>query len=260
MNIAVVLGSCRKNGTGMEHLKKIEQMIRNKFAADFEYLYLGDYNIQTCRGCMACYELGEDRCPHRDGYLNAMKILNRADAAIFYSPTYTLTISGLIKTFFDRSSYVLHRPHFKGRYALLLSTTMFYGEKKALSPLNTIVSAMGFTIAGRIGIISEKYEKQPGYQKHIDRNIQKAAFHFARLACINKPIRPTILDLMVFYFQKRIFASPEGGAKNDRQIWHEKGWTDPGTRFYCNAKIPAIKRIVSDILVRFLVKSRLLQF
>ncbi len=260
MNIVVVLGSCRKNGTGMEHLKKIEQIIKNKYAADFEYLYLGDYKIDTCRGCMACYELGESRCPNRDEYLDAMKILNASDAAIFYSPTYTFSISGLIKTFFDRSSYVLHRPYFKGRYALLLSTTMVFGEKHALNTLKTIVSSMGFTIAGRLGIVNEKYAKQPGYQKHVDQKIQKAALAFARSACTHKPIRPSIFDLVVFHSQKRIFASPGGGSKNDRQFWHEKGWTHPDAPYFCDARIPAIKRIVSSVLVSFLVKSGLLQF
>ena len=260
MNIVVVLGSCRKNGTGMGHLKKIEQFIKNKYAADFEYLYLGDYKIDTCRGCMACYELGESRCPNRDGYLDAMKILNAADAAIFYSPTYTLSMSGLMKTFFDRSSYVLHRPYFKGRYAYILTTTMFFGEKKALKTMKDIVSGMGFTIAGRLGIVNEKYTKQPGYLKRTDLTMQKEALQFARLACTHKPIRPSILDLVVFHSQKRIFASPNGGAKNDRMFWHEKSWTHPDTSYFCDAQIPAVKKIVSAILVSFLVKSGLLQF
>jgi multimeric flavodoxin WrbA len=165
MKITVVVGTCQKNGTGMHHLAEIEKTIKSTYNAEFEYLFLGDYNLQTCRGCTLCYERGEENCPLKDGFLQAMRILDNADEAIFYSPTYTLSISGLLKTFFDRSSYVLHRPYFKGRYALLLSTTLLMGEKEALRTMDTIVSKMGFTIAGKIGIVNEKYTKQPSYKK-----------------------------------------------------------------------------------------------
>lgn len=259
MKIVVVVGTYRKSGTGMQYLSAIEKTIRNSFDAEFEYLFLGDCNLQTCRGCWTCYERGEENCPLKDGFLNAIRILNSADATIFYSPTYTLSISGLLKTFFDRGSYVLHRPYFKGRYALLLSSTLLVGEKKALHTMDTIVSGMGFTIAGRLGIAGEKYAKQARYKSRWDQRLQKSALRFAALAAEAKPIRPSIFDLLVFNMQKRIYSRPNGGSRSDRQFWQSKGWTHPQTRFYCKAKIPAYKRLAAGLIETIALKTGLVQ-
>ena len=188
-----------------------------------------------------------------------MQILNSADAAIFYSPTYTLSISGLLKTFFDRSSYVLHRPYFTGRYALLLSSTFLMGEKEALHTMNTIVSKMGFTVTGQIGIVSEKYAKQPEYKNRCDRKMQKSALRFAALAAESKPIQPSIMDLLVFNMQKRIYGRLNGGSRSDRQFWQSKGWTDPQTLFYCPASIPGYKRLAARLIEEAAIKTGLVQ-
>jgi len=33
---------------------------------EFEYLMLSDVRLEPCRGCHACFEWGEERCPVRD--------------------------------------------------------------------------------------------------------------------------------------------------------------------------------------------------
>lgn len=258
MKIVVVMGTFRKQGTGRQYLAKIEDTIKKSFNAEFEYLFLGDYNLQLCRGCTKCYERGEENCPLKDGFLNAMRILNSADAAIFYSPTYTLSISGLLKTFFDRSSYVLHRPYFKGRYALLVSSTLLIGEKKALQTMNTIVSGMGFTIAGQVGIVGEKYAKQPKYQEKYDQKLMKATLRLAKLTAEAKPIRPSVIDLLVFNMQKRIY-SANGGSGSDRLFWQDKGWTDANTAYFCNAGIPHYKKLIAKAIETIALKTGLVQ-
>lgn len=47
---------------------------------EFEYLMLPDVGLEPCRGCFACFERGEERCPIRDD----------ADGVIFASPVYGL--------------------------------------------------------------------------------------------------------------------------------------------------------------------------
>jgi len=33
---------------------------------EFEYLMFRDARLEPCRGCLACFEWGEERCPVRD--------------------------------------------------------------------------------------------------------------------------------------------------------------------------------------------------
>jgi hypothetical protein len=119
---------------------------------------------------------------------------------------------------------------------------------------------MGFTITGQAGIINEKYEKQPRYKKSCDKKINVAALRLAALASANKPIQPSVFELLVFNLQKKIFALPDGGAKNDRLFWHKKGWMDKETLFYCPAEIPAVKRLAAAALEKILIKSGIVQF
>lgn len=243
MKIVAVMGSCRKNGAGAHIVKLVEEAAKKAYGPglDFETIWLGDCDLKLCKGCMACYEKGEAACPLKDGYLDAIHMLDTADAAVFYSPTYTLSVSGLMKTFFDRSSWVLHRPHFKGRYALALTAVESFGEKQALDTLKTIVPMMGFRLAGGMGVVNLKYHKDHRYAARVERRVSKCAHKLVALARPGKAYRPSFFELLVFHFQKKVFGSDTPGCKNDKRRWREYGWADRNARFYCEARIPAWK-------------------
>ena len=68
-----------------QHLSggRIEDVMRSLGDVEFEYLMLPDVGLEPCRGCFACFERGEERCPIRDD----------ADGVIFASPVYGLAIT-----------------------------------------------------------------------------------------------------------------------------------------------------------------------
>lgn len=248
MKIVIVMGTCRKNGAGVRYLKRVEQAVQSVADAEFEYIWLGDHDIRPCRGCMVCYDRGESACPVKDGYLDAMRVLNSADAAVFYSPTYTLSVSGLMKTFFDRSSYVLHRPYFRGRQALVLTAVEAYGERTALATLKLVVSMMGFSVAGAAGVVNMKYEADPAYRKRVDRMIARQAALLAKRASAGWKPRPTLFELIAFNFQKAAFGVDTDGCRNDKKFWRDAGWADKKARFYCEARIPGWKAALARAL------------
>jgi multimeric flavodoxin WrbA len=53
---------------------------------EFEYLFLMDFNLEMCRGCFSCVKN--------------------------MSPVYCQNVTGLMKNFIDRLSYLFHRPRF----------------------------------------------------------------------------------------------------------------------------------------------------
>lgn len=258
MKIVIVMGTYRKNGAGAAYLARMQEAVKGTPGVEFEYLWLGDYEIKQCRGCMVCYEKGEAACPLKDGYLNAMKQLNAADAAIFYSPTYTLSITGTMKTFFDRSSYVLHRPYFKGRRALVLTAVDAYGDRPALKTLKTIVSMMGFDIVEATGIVNARYNSQPKYRARIDGKLKQEMRRLVDRATSGDAVRPTLFELFAFQFQKSVFGSEMGGAKNDKLYWKNAGWTDEKTDFYCKARIPFVKKLLAKAIAAGIKKTGLI--
>ena len=258
MKIVAVMGTYRKNGSGAGYIGQIEAALQSLTGMELEYIWLGDYKLSLCRGCMLCYDRGEAACPLKDGYLEAMARLNQADAAIFYSPTYALSLSGLMKTFFDRSSFVLHRPYFKGRHALVLTSAAAWGERPALRTLRQIVSMMGFSIDGSLAIVNSKYENQPDYRAKTERKLVRMARRLSAEVQSSEPIRPSLFELIAFRIQKSLFCKDIEGCKNDKLYWREKGWTAPESTFYCPAHISPVKALLADVLARILQKSSLL--
>lgn len=240
MKIVAVMGTYRKNGAGAGYLRQLQQAAGS--GVEWDIVWLGDCNLQLCRGCMVCYERSETACPLRDEYLAAMERLNSADAAVFYSPTFTVSITGLMKTFFDRSSYVLHRPYFAGRRALVLTSATSWGESTAKKTLQHIVSLMGFSVVDGLSVVNLRYEGHEAYRRRVNGRLGRMARLLLAQASCSEPIRPTLMELIVFQYQKRAFGPAEGSCRADRQFWRQAGWTRPEAAYYCPARVSPLRR------------------
>jgi multimeric flavodoxin WrbA len=258
MKIVAIMGTYRKNGAGARLVAGMEQAFKTTPGVELETVWLGDCDMKLCRGCTACYDRGEAACPLKDGYLTAMAKLNSADAAIFYSPTYTLSISGLMKTFFDRSSYVLHRPYFRGRHAVVLTAAQSYGDKPAMKTLKAIVSMMGFAVDGAVSVVNAKYAVQPQYRERTDRKLEQAALRLVEQASGGKKLKPSLVELMIFNFQKTSFSSDTNQCRSDKAFWKNAGWTQPDTAFYCDTRISPLKKALAKAIANGIRKRGLL--
>ena len=173
MKIIALNGSPRVRGRGYKYLQFFKESINRNQGIDFNIINLADYRIEQCKGCMICYEKGEESCPQKDDYIALIRTLLDSDAVIFYTPTYTLSVSGMIKNFFDRSSYLFHRPLFKGKYSLILSCAAVFGEGYALRTLTLLSEGVGFRVLGKIGIKNYSYDLKPAYELRIKSLIRK---------------------------------------------------------------------------------------
>jgi hypothetical protein len=68
--------------------------------ASTELVNLYDHEIELCVGCWSCYR--EGTCFHDDDFEALFTKLRDADAVVLGSPVYVGSMSGLMKTFFDR--------------------------------------------------------------------------------------------------------------------------------------------------------------
>jgi multimeric flavodoxin WrbA len=98
----------------------------------FEDLMLRDADLSQCTGCFVCIQKGEEHCPRKDDAPAIEQKMHDADGVIFSSPVYGMNVSGLMKVFVDRFSYIFHRPRFFEKKALLLTTTGALGHKDVL--------------------------------------------------------------------------------------------------------------------------------
>jgi multimeric flavodoxin WrbA len=119
MKILAIVSSYRKKGNTAQVVRLIEERMRHLAARKYEALrfdtlYLGQYDVQMCRGCRVCFDKGEDKCPLRDDLLAIKTKMSTADGVIFASPVYVGDVNGAMKNLIDRLAHVCHRPEFAG--------------------------------------------------------------------------------------------------------------------------------------------------
>lgn len=80
--------------------------------------------------------------------------MHDADGVIFANPVYGTNVSGLMKVFVNRFSYIFHRPRFFEKKALLITTTGALGHKDVLKYLDLVARIWGFEVVDRVGLIT----------------------------------------------------------------------------------------------------------
>ena len=103
-NIAVIVGSVRKNGN-TEILAKAFVDGAKKYN-NVEIISVADYKVNPCIGCNACFSREGNTCFQDDDMPTVYNKLREADIIVVASPVYFYGISAQLKAIIDR----LHTP------------------------------------------------------------------------------------------------------------------------------------------------------
>lgn len=102
MKVLGISGSPRIDGNTSLLVKKALETCKD-IGAETEYISLSGKQIQFCDNCDACTEKTGYKCPKKDDTAAILDAMKKADAIIIGSPTYFASISGQLKTLFDRT-------------------------------------------------------------------------------------------------------------------------------------------------------------
>ncbi len=239
LNIVVINGSKRKGNT-YNLIKKIEKYyLSNNKDISFNYINLGEYNISTCLGCEVCIK--SDKCPFdtKDDVNKIMNQLNDSDGIILSSPVYLEQVSGLLKTFIDRTCRWFHRPELICKPILIVSTTASSGLKRTTKYLESVAVQWG---AVPVGIVKRKVYN---YNNAFDSKEKKVLDNFINFNIKN--YNPSFYQLTMFQVQ-RVLANKV--IKIDKEFWNEKKWMNK--IYYYDRNVPYIKKIYAKLFFKML--------
>ncbi len=113
--------------------------------ADFELeeIHLSRRQIPLCEGCYCCFERGENACLHRSLFADIVTKIESADALIILSPTYSKAVTPHLKNLFDHLAYLMLRPRYFEKKALVIATSMGKASKTIASYIREILHAWG---------------------------------------------------------------------------------------------------------------------
>jgi multimeric flavodoxin WrbA len=174
----VALHSSARRGGNTEQIVRLagEQLHRLADAAgaplQFESVALSDLNLAMCRGCRACFDRGEEKCPLKDGLSDLTSKLLDADGVIFASPVYVEDVNAVMKNFIDRMAFNCHRPAFAGKTAFIVTTSGSGSTNHSVRTVKYALGSWGFHITGyrkyRMGALMDAETARVKYGKSVD--------------------------------------------------------------------------------------------
>jgi multimeric flavodoxin WrbA len=224
MEIAIVNGSTRKNGSTGKILKKMCRILIKKDDVEVKYYDLVDYKIEYCTGCRVCYRTGKCSIT-TDKIEEISEKIKRADGIIMGSSTFESYVTGRLKSFWDRGHFVIEQSLYN-KYGFSVATYEIAEGNKAINAIKKFFLVSGAIRGGSLlkklnfnedlfyneKFISELEKKTEKFYKAIKerkrRNVYE--FIFTKLVLIPLIWKPKFLKIKDEY-------------KGVLEIWIEKG-------------------------------------
>jgi len=223
MKIAVIHGQSHKGST--YHITHMLLDHLNCAKEEISEFYVN--GIGSCVGCYQCIMKGEDTCPHRSQIGTLIAALEESDVIIIDSPTYVLSMSGQLKTFFDHMGYryISHRPHpsMKGKIGVAISTTAGAGARKTTKMIASQMFwwSVGKTYQLPVTVAAMSWnqvsEKIKAKTEQRTARLAKAVQH--KLGYV----RPGIKARFMFFIMKQVHKGMDYSPL-DMEYWKIQGW------------------------------------
>lgn len=216
MKCLIINGSPRKGFT-WKAVQRVKEQMLAMGEVEFEELMLAEADIPMCKGCFICFNQGEDKCPHASRVQPIVQKIQQADALIITSPVYSLNVSGLIKNFFDHTSYLYHRPRMFDKKALVITSTAGGAAAKTASYMRDTLKHWGFNRVYTIALtVMGNTQLTPKMQAKCDATA-KTFFKDVE----SKKIYPPTWKRVMFYNMWRSLCQLPSGLPADKEYWSQ---------------------------------------
>jgi len=250
--ILVISGSARKNGDGIKALS----IFKDKFDPkdfNFQVVHLSDYNIAHCIGCTTCFK--KEKCFLKDDLDTIIDMMIKADGFIFITPIYNMNISGLLKTFFDRTTYLLHKPVFYKKHSYVICSTDMGGAGHIKFYLKYMMNAYCIDNAGSTGVLSNKIRFDDNYINALSNRFDKEAKKFKIALAKEAEYNPKFTQLVRFNLWRIKGLKSETVYPGDYNYWSRDDLIN--AEYFYPVKIRGFKRVLIKVIKRRI--SRLIE-
>ncbi len=234
--ILAIMGSPRRGDT--HHLtRRIEAAMAGLGEVQFEYLWLRDADLRTCRGCYACLLRGEEHCPLDDDLARIEQQILASDGVIFASPVYAMNMTALMTNLLDRLAYAMHRPRFFEQKALIVVSAGAAGIKVTQNAI-AAVRLMGFDMSGgRLGMTMLSRPWTAAEQRRVHVEAERAARRFLSALTAGRRSRPGFMDVALYRIEQAVYEVNREEQPADYKYFAERGWLNPSRRWYVDAPV-----------------------
>jgi multimeric flavodoxin WrbA len=213
--------------SGIGNTALLIEMLRPTLARegfDLELIHLAGLDIRFCTGCGFCMEKG--RCWIDDDHRGVTDKLLAADGIVLASPVYFFSVTGQMKTFFDRSLAFGHKPRPTWKPGLAISVSAGMGETEVGSYLARLLRAFSSFSVGTLTAMATHLGGFWG-KDAVEARAADLAADLSRAVKEKRRVPPTDWDLRYYQFMGSLVKSHKDTVmKHDYQHWMEHGLYD----------------------------------
>ncbi len=221
--VTVFVGSARKKLTYYA-VRQFLENLQSLGEIEHEIVTLSHHRIGTCRGCLLCFEKGEEFCPLHDDDRDVLigKIM-ASDGVVIATPNYSFQVSANTKIFLDRLGFVFHRPRFFGKAFTSIVAQGIMGGDKIVEYLDFVGNALCFNaVKGCCVTACDPMTKRE--KPKIDKTLAALSRRFnAALAKPECPA-PSLLKLWGFRMGRTSIRLMLDDGNCDYTYYKERGW------------------------------------
>ena len=143
MKVFTYCASRNHNSKTREVVNMFLAKMRKYIEIDGIFYTPNNLELLPCRGCTSCFQGKGCRLDCKDNFSNIKKEMLSADVVIFATPVYACTISGDLKIFIDRISYLIHLLALRGKIGIPIVTASTNSLIETNDYLDRIMNYLG---------------------------------------------------------------------------------------------------------------------
>lgn len=144
MKILIINGGPHRGNTWLLTQKAREYLAGLDKGIEFTEAHLSDIELPFCTGCSGCFRKGHTACPHNGSIQPVMDMIEQSDGVIFCVPCFQGHLPGILKNFTDHMAFMLHRPRYFTKKALIITTTAGVSAGSTAKALAATLAGWGF--------------------------------------------------------------------------------------------------------------------
>lgn len=158
MNISLINGSPRKNGSTAKVLQEIKSQLEKFPNVNIQWYELSEQNIEICKGCEACYVSG--KCTIKtDNFETTAENIKNSDGIIIGTPTHGSNVSTLLKNFMDRGHFIVEQSLYNKKCMSVVTYEIAEGGV-VLNMLNKFFRVSGGSVAAKL-LVKNTFNQNP---------------------------------------------------------------------------------------------------
>jgi NAD(P)H-dependent FMN reductase len=200
-----------------------------------------------CKGCFACLERGEEKCPLKKDDAHAVyEKLMEADGVIVATPVYSLQVTAYLKNLLDRLAFIFHRPSMFHKTFLGIVTQGVYGDKKTLKYLNEVAKFWGFKVTTGLTFTTPPSSlTKKDFETIKAKTVLYTNKFYQKMMQPQMP-KPGLLDLIIFRLNRSSKPYIKEYNPRDFDYFQEKGWLK--APYYYQTKLNPMLVLVGAIM------------